>query len=329
MENHRFDGIRLAQHVLRISEPNKSIPFYTEKLGFTLCGEHRDGSSTYYTLAYQLQSQAPTDSGTKLRAAENTCLLTLVHRPSQPPANIRKQPDMSEGYWKIALAVKDLDIAHTCLVENGVDVDTPRQIPNIAYLCHFSDPDGYCIELIQHDFADNHTAGQVCADFALGTKPTFSLITLRSKDIEKSQNFYEKLLGMRLLSRQTVDSRQFTLYFFAVTDDSLPNADVDHIDNREWLWRRPYTMLELQHVWGTESNAEFDYRTGAESGFEEMSFACEHFDDVLLRAQSMGVLQEASDDDPISGARAAYVFDPDGFRIRILDALTQEQTQNG
>lgn len=322
MIRNQLHSCRLAQHALRISEPDQSIPFYTSKLGFTLYNKHCDGDDTYYSLRYEKQSQSGSDASPDIPSEENACLLTLVHRPSKPPADIRKQPDFSEGYWKIALAVKDVDIARTCLVENGVDVDSPRQIPDVAYLCHFFDPDGYCIELIQHDFADKHKAGQINPNHALGTEPVFSLITLRAANIEQSQRFYAKLFGMRLLSRQAIPSRAFTLYFFAFTHDLPPNADIDHIENREWLWRRPYTILELQHIWGTEKDPDFEYRTDAESGFEGMSIACKDFDDLLSKAAAMGFSHIKSDNDPVTGARTVSIVDPDGYRIQVLDTST-------
>ena len=52
---------------------------------------------------------------------------------------------------------------------------------------------------------------------------------------------------MKLLSRQQVMDK-FELYFLAATTDTPPVADdVDAVANREWLWQRPFTTLELQH----------------------------------------------------------------------------------
>lgn len=39
----------------------------------------------------------------------------------------------------------------------------------------------------------------------------------------------------------------FTLYFLAFTEDSPPCDDLHSIEIREWLWKRSYTTLELQH----------------------------------------------------------------------------------
>ena len=55
-------------------------------------------------------------------------------------------------------------------------------------------------------------------------------------------------LGMKLLSVQPVVGRDFTLYFLGFTDDVPPGVGLQDVANREWLWKRPYTTLELQLV---------------------------------------------------------------------------------
>ena len=59
--------------------------------------------------------------------------------------------------------------------------------------------------------------------------------------------FYRDRLGMALLSVQPVPDYGFTLYFLAFTEERPPQDDLEAIGNREWLWKRPYTTLELQH----------------------------------------------------------------------------------
>lgn len=77
-------------------------------------------------------------------------------------------------------------------------------------------------------------------------------ITTRITEPTQSLDFYQKVLGMKLLSIQPVKRYNFTLYFLAYTEETPPNADLEAVENREWLWQRPYTTLELQHRWGSE-----------------------------------------------------------------------------
>ena len=86
----------------------------------------------------------------------------------------------------------------------------------------------------------------------LGQTCLIGQITLRCSNIEKSLEFYQEILGMKLLSIQQVEAYGFTLYFLAFTDETPPNEDLNSIEIREWLWQRPYTTLELQHVPGTK-----------------------------------------------------------------------------
>ena len=58
---------------------------------------------------------------------------------------------------------------------------------------------------------------------------------------------------MRLMSVQPIPERGFTLYFYAWSDEPLPDPDLEAVENREWLWARPYTLLELQHWHETDA----------------------------------------------------------------------------
>ncbi|CAH3142991.1 unnamed protein product, partial [Porites lobata] len=58
-------------------------------------------------------------------------------------------------------------------------------------------------------------------------------------------------LGMKLLSIHSIPN-MFNLYFLACTDERPPSDDVNAVEIREWLWKRPYTTLELQHYPGTD-----------------------------------------------------------------------------
>ena len=251
--------LRVASHQLRIADPTSSLAFYTQALGMHLVGEQRHGDCRHYLLSF-----APPGS------ASPQAVLELIHHADQA-FDVRVQPDSSEGYWKIAIAVPHLDIARGQLLARGIEVGAAFQVPDVAYLCHLTDPDGYCIELIQHTFEERTPTMTVDTRYALGVPATFSLSTFRVKDPRRSLAFYRDILGMRLLSRQVVASREMTLYFLADSDETLPVEDIDAVANREWLWQRPYTLIELQHIWGTEEDEAFRYRVGSETGFEGLT----------------------------------------------------------
>lgn len=314
--------MQLARHTLRIADPGRSLPFYENVLGMKVLEQRLSGDATHYLLGFFPQGQHADTRTLDSLQSQSGCFLELVHDSVQPAAEVRRQPDTHEGYWKIALSVADLEIAHAKLIAKGVTPDEPRQVGDIAYLCHLNDPDGYCVELIQHDFKQNHTGMAEDSRYPLGTSTSFLLITYRIKDASTSLEFYTGALGMRLLSKQCVAARNFTLYFLAYSDEPLPVADVEHVDNREWLWQRPYAMVELQHIWGTEADDAFAYRVGPESGFIGIGIKAENLDRLLNQLDERGCETELGANDPATRARTAIVKDPDGFSIRLIDRGT-------
>lgn len=168
----------------------------------------------------------------------------LVFEPAEKPY----QPSNQDVYWKIALAVPNIELACDQLRRKGVQVGAARQFQNIGYLAHFQDPEGFTIELIEHWFKGNRP--DLEHDTALlGGGATLNLLTLRTHDIAP---VYKSCLdwGMTPLSVQHVHGFGFTLHFYAFTDEHPPNPDLTAVENREWLYQRPYTVLEIQEMEG-------------------------------------------------------------------------------
>lgn len=157
----------------------------------------------------------------------------------------------SDEYWKIGITLPNVDIAYHQLSKAGVPVSQPQQFGDIGYMCHLSDPEGFVIELLQHDFEGNRLEGAGNANLPLGGSACIGQITLRCAEIEPELMRYQAK-GMVLLSVQPVTQFGFTLYFLAFTEDRPPHNDLQAVGNREWLWKRPYTTLELQHCPGVE-----------------------------------------------------------------------------
>jgi catechol 2,3-dioxygenase-like lactoylglutathione lyase family enzyme len=225
---------QLSRNILRVRNLDRSIGFYSERLGMVVSG---DGSLVGFGGATGIEFRR--GGGEGVFGAE-----------------------VDDGYWKIGITLADVDVARSRLMSAGVEVSEARQFLDIGYLCHLSDPDGYVIELLQHRFAENHVPIEPDEDFPLGQAATLGQVTLRVRDADASLGFYRDRLGMTLLSRQDVPDHRFTLYFLAGTAEIPPDPDVDAVGNREWLWQRPYTTLELQHRW----EAPEHYQTGVDAG---------------------------------------------------------------
>ena len=156
------------------------------------------------------------------------------------------QAGQNDYYWKIALAVPNIELACQQLARRGVNVSTPFQFQDVGYLAHFQDPAGFAIELIDHAFQGARS--KVSFDESLfGGGAHLNLLTLRTNDIAAAETTC-LAWGMKPLCVQPVKGREFTLYFYADTDETPPSPDLAAIQNRTWLYQRPYTVLELQYL---------------------------------------------------------------------------------
>ena len=213
----RFDGVSL-----NVNNPETLAKFYTDILGMELSID-----ATTYTLGYGAQS-----ARLYLKAA--TAPQTYSH-------------SRQDIYWKIGITVPDVNAAYAYLMDCGVLVSTPGQFQDIGYLCHLSDPEGFQIELLQHTFEGRPKTATPDMSQPLGGGAHLAHVTLRTTDIAHERALYETEYGLSLLSIQPVPSYGFDLYFFAATSDTPPDPDLVSVDNREWLWQRPYPVLEIQH----------------------------------------------------------------------------------
>jgi catechol 2,3-dioxygenase-like lactoylglutathione lyase family enzyme/predicted enzyme related to lactoylglutathione lyase len=175
-------------------------------------------------------------------------------------------------YWKIGITLRDLDAAVSYLRDRGSEVSDPRQFLDIGYLCHLRDPNGFPIELLQQGFEGNEEPLPTPDGHPIASQATLAHVTLRITDLAAAKQVCEERLGMRLMSVQPVElpNLKFSLYFYAWSGETLPNANLEAVGNREWLWARPYSLLELQHL----ENAAGSVRTRKphEAGFDGLGF---------------------------------------------------------
>lgn len=213
----------------------------------------------------------------------------------------------SSVYWKIGLALPNVTLARNELVKKGISVSKPAQFMDIGFLCHLNDPEGYSIELLQHTFEDNFVEPPVQEGKILGQEKWIGQITLRCSQIDQTLNFYQNILGMKMLSIQKVGAYGFTLYFLAFTDEDPPEQDLNSVKIREWLWQRPYTTLELQHVAGSN----FEGMKENDLGVDSIEMTIANHDEVLQKLNNAGY----KTNEVGNGYR---VCDPDGAKIMIL-----------
>lgn len=283
----------------------KLVEFYTQKFGMKFLGDLQTAAGDkYFYLGFA-------DGPGVLWHPNKTYLELRCGNSTENPAPLRSS--RNETYWKIGITTPDVNEAASRLRKAGERVGEGSQFLDIGFLTHLSDPEEFGIELLQHDFERNFVRGTPSSDLPLGFPATFGQITLRISDADASLAFYRDTLGMKLLSRQSVSQYGFVLYFLAWTEEEAPNPDVNALENREWLWKRPYTTLELQHI-----AKHPGYRAPApnEAGFLGLRAHSPNIRNLKAHLTSEGVTVVASsnDDDPI-GLPSFEIRDPDGVPI--------------
>ena len=117
---------------------------------------------------------------------------------------------------------------------------------------------------------------------------------IRTGDLDRSIDFYTKVMGMKLLRRHDYPEGKFTLAFLGYGEES------------------EQSVLELTCNWGVE---RYDIGTGyghVAIEVEDVYAACEG-----IRKQGGKVVREAG---AMNGGRTviAFVSDPDGYLIELI-----------
>ena len=117
---------------------------------------------------------------------------------------------------------------------------------------------------------------------------------IRVIDLEKSIDFYTRLLGMTLLRRADYPGGRFTLAFVGYGDE------------------RDHSVVELTYNWGVGS-----YELG--TGFGHLAIEVDDVYAACAEIKRLGgmVVREAG---PMKGGSSviAFVADPDGYKIELI-----------
>lgn len=226
---------------------------------------------------------------------------------------IEASPD--DIYWKIGLALEDVDVSGHVYQKNGGTWGGANQFLDVGYLGHTVDPAGFAIEFLQTTFKNSEEVRQQRSAVAgvgqpgagpLGQKqdPVVGQITTRTSNPRKCVDFYTNMLGMKLLCIEPVTRYGFDLYFFGFTNETPPYPDqLTHVGNREWLYQRPYTTLEVQYVKGGTPSLNTDLPSDA-GGFESISVVLEE-----KRYDGLKMTRKINED--------GIIRDPDNMKVRV------------
>ncbi len=301
--------MRLCRNVLRVIDAQRLADFYQDHLGMERLSETEDRPDSVYRHRIVLGYEPVP----KMHQTAQAQLELLEVDLSGPTAIAMYQPRSTDVYWKIGITLPDVRRAQHHLTTAGVAASEPQQFRDIGFLCHLQDPEGFQIELLQHDFEVHHVPQPLDTDHVLGSRPTLGQITLRVTDIDANLHFYRDILGMTLLSIQPVEPYAFTLYFLAFTSDNPPRTDLRAVDNREWLWRRPYTTLELQHLQRhTPDQPPLHMPRAPQPGFAGIGLSCSDLQPVITQLVAHQVAFQSDPD-----RDTLLIHDPQGVPISI------------
>ncbi len=119
---------------------------------------------------------------------------------------------------------------------------------------------------------------------------------VRVKDLDKSIDFYTRLLGMKLLRRKDYPSGEFTLAFVGYGDEASD------------------TVIELTHNWGQEE----PYDLG--SGFGHLAVGVPDIYGTCEELAKEGVkIPRPPGPMKHGGSVIAFVEDPDGYKIELIE----------
>lgn len=124
---------------------------------------------------------------------------------------------------------------------------------------------------------------------------------IRVSDLGRSLDFYVGLLGMRLLRLKDFPEGKFTLAFVGYGDESST------------------AVIELTHNWGAA-----DYDLGTAWGHIAVEVADIHRAVATLSSAGVRVVRPVG---PLKGAPGeviAFIEDPDGYRIELIEKSSEK-----
>jgi lactoylglutathione lyase len=147
------DRYVLTHTMLRITDPERSLPFYQDVLGMRLVTrlDFDDAKFTLYFL--QAAGHNPAD-GTLEQTFSRPGLLELTHNWGSEGTQIHSGNDDPKGYGHICIAVPDIDAACARFERMGVTFQKRLGEGGMKRIAFIKDPDGYWIEIVQPDLME-------------------------------------------------------------------------------------------------------------------------------------------------------------------------------
>jgi lactoylglutathione lyase len=310
------------QTMLRIKDPSKSLPFYTDILGLQHVMTYKFpemGFDLYFLASLGPDAKVPeinTPAAEELLWNSDNFFLELTHnygtegKPDFKYASGNEEP--KRGFGHIAIFTDDVYATCDDFEKRGVSFKKKPDEGRMKGLAFCYDPDGYWIEIIRRSEKT--------------PLPYFNLsqTMIRVKDPKPALEFYGRL-GMSLVAEKHFgpDRGDFSLYFLysLPAGFKLPPSDSEEAFELMKTFTQP--CIELTHNHGTESDADFSYFTAGEgAGFGHTGFIVDDLEAACKMLEAAGVpFKKRPSDGKMKNL--AFVLDTDGYWVEIIQRGTK------
>ena len=252
------------QTMLRIKDPSKTIPFYTDLFGMTVIDtlDFPQWKFKLYFLTtlpegevYNLTpgTQAAHDY---MWSIEGTALeLTYNYGSESDGTKYHPGNEEKDGFGHVAFNTDDVYAACEKLEAAGVSFKKKPDEGRMKGLAFAYDPDGYWVEIVKRSKPDK------IANFF-----NFSQTMMRIKDPAKSIPFYEALGMVVVRQKNYGDFSNYFLTSFSNADSSIDYSALSDEEAKEKVSTLFGPVLELTHNHGTETDNDFLHFNGNEDG---------------------------------------------------------------
>ncbi|KGN64513.1 lactoylglutathione lyase GLX1 [Cucumis sativus] len=263
------DNRRFVRAVYRVGDLDRTIKFYTECLEMKLLRK------------YEVPNEKHTKALMGFGPEESSFILELTHEHGVTSY------DIGTGFGHFAIATQDVyKMVENVRAKGGENmiIREPFELkgsPNFL-LAYVKDPNGYIFELIQR----------------VQTQPLCHLM-LRVADLQRSIDFYQKAMGMRVLTQVESVEQKYAIALMGYADELETTA------------------LELNYNHGVTQHSKGNGYSQVVIGTDDVYKSAEI---VNLITKELGgeITQPPSLDSQINSKITSFL-DPDGWKIVLVD----------
>jgi lactoylglutathione lyase len=299
--------------MLRVKDPQRSLDFY-KFLGLTQINKIAQPEARFdlYFLAYD----GPASASPQHHWTDREGVLELTHNyGTEHDANFKianGNDEPGKGFGHIAISVDNIQAACQRLEDAGYPFQKKLTDGRMKHIAFAKDPDGYWVEIIPQSPLEKSEG--ITETDTQSYRLNHSMI--RVKDAQASLNFYQDVMGMKMMRTLENKSANFNLYFLGY--GRTPQEEENGVNGLNQIASHE-GLLELTWNYGTEKEEGKVYHDGNSEpqGFghicvtvDDLNAACQYLDE-----KKVGWKKRLTDG---RMKTVAFILDPDGYWIEVV-----------